>query len=83
MNYEVVSPGKSQYYDGTIENVTCLNTFVSLIFFFFSHIMGEVQIDEDLMLVNHIKHNFFDFQAPLAGHYSSIDSSSCLVTLFL
>ncbi|KAL8101161.1 hypothetical protein AgCh_033152 [Apium graveolens] len=35
-------------------------------------------IDEDLMLVNHIKDNFFDFQAPLSGHHSSIDSSSCL-----
>lgn len=35
-------------------------------------------IAEDLMLVNHIKDNFFDFQAPLAGRYSSVDSSSCL-----
>lgn len=53
------------------------------IFSSFLPLLGEVQIAEDLMLVNHIKNNFFHFQAPLAGHYSSIDSSSCLVIFSL
>ncbi|KAL1831783.1 hypothetical protein ACET3Z_001434 [Daucus carota] len=38
-------------------------------------------IAEDLMLVNHIKDNFLDFQASLSGHCSNIDSSSCLSSI--